>query len=369
MVRDVCSSANEQFLHLVAREEERQRQEEQAAAHSQAPVKTKMLRRLSKAAAGQATTTEKKESKRKRGDKKTTGKKGESMGGRKVKREKTRSTVEERADKDFVLIPLDSSGTSQGSHLKGGDGIAEEIGKQFLAVTKTPSAKASRKPGKKQRGPKPKRLSTAEGGSLSKRARNLFDQSMESLDGSTLELLPPLVASSVLAKHDGNVAKHHGNVAKHDGNVITQKLENTDGVRVPDVLDYLSSHSRTRLTLGPDSFPPSASGSEPALDPPPLESPAGTAPLRNSTSPPPKTPPSSFPSPPPRPPMTSLPSPPPPPLPPLTPPPTAQAPPESKTKNEQGTGEVSPSSGDSMKRKSHASMLLETMEEGEVETR
>ena len=362
---------NEQFLHLVAREEERQRQEEQAAVHSQAPVKTKMLRRLSKAAAEQATTTEKKESKRKRGDKKTKGKKGESQGGRKAKREKTRSTVEERADKDFVLIPLDSSGTSQGSHLKGGDGIAEEIGKQFMAVTKTPSAKAGRKPGGKQRRQKPKRLSTTEGGSLSKRARNLLDQSMESLDGSTLELLPPLAASSVPAKHNGNVAKH-------DGNVVTQKLENTDGVRVPDVLDYLSSHSRTRLTLGPDSFPPSASGSEQALDPL-LVSPAGTAALQNipsSTSPPTKTPPSSFPSPPPpppnipspppRPPMTSL---PPPPLPPLTPPPTAPATPESKTENEQGTGEVSPSSGDSMKRKSHASMLLETMEEGEVETR
>ena len=389
VVRDVCSSVNEQFLHLVEKEEERQRQEEQAAAQSQAPVKTKMLRRLSKAAAEQQTTTmEKKGSKKKKEDKKT-GKKGESMGGRKTKKEKTRSTVEERADRDFVLIPLDSSdlsGTSQGTgspvDLKGDEGLAEEIGKQFLAVTKTPSAvKGGRKLGKKLRGPKLKRLSTTESGSLSKRARNLLsiNQSMESFDNvSTVELLPPLAVSK--------------SPAKHDGNVVTQKLANTDGIRVPDVLDYLSSHSRTRLTVGPDSFPASASGSEPTLEPmltsqPMLEpaTPSITRPLPTRPSPPRKTfpyspPPQNLPSPkrktapsPLQPPQT--PSPPPPAAsllspPPLTPSPTVPAP-ESRETGEQGGMEVSPgtkTSGDSFKCKSRTSLLLETVEDGEVET-
>ena len=398
VVRDVCSSVNDQFLHLVAKEEERQRQEEEAAAHTQTPVKTKMLRRLSKAAAEQAAATEKEAQGKKKGEKKVgmlllkkrRGTEQAGEGGRRMKREKTRSTVEERADKDFVLIPLDTSGLSGTSHgagtSGGGGGLAEEIGKQFMAVTKTPTNTGGRRPGggRKLRGPKVKRLNTTEVGSLSKRARNEVDvdESMESLDGSTGELLPPLVVRQ--------------SPARHDGNVVTQDLEKTDGVRIPDLLDYLSATpSRTRLTLGPDSFPPSNSGSDPALELMQISQPSQLEPAPPSSSAAPSSLPQFLPPPPPPQPASSPQTPPPPPAvgsllsqgpsPPLPPSPLTSSStppqPERAGKGEQNGGpetegteeclELSESreSGDNTKRKSRTSMRLETMEEGEVETR
>ena len=366
---------NEQFLHLVAREEERQRQEERVAAHSQTPVKTKMLRRISRAAAEQAATTDNEGGRKKKGEKRS-GKgflkkrraavgKREGEGGGKMRRERTRSTVEEKADNDFVLLPLDSSGYSGGSHettsppdrRAGDESLAEEIGRQFVAVTQTPTTTGGRKSGHKLRAPKLKRLSKAEGGSLSNRTQTLLgvaDKLMESLEGSRAELLPPLVVSR--------------SPARHDGNVVTQELENTDGIRVPDVLDLLSTRSRTRLTVGPDSFPPSASGSEPALEPTEVsQTLLGSAPSITGASmtqpPPPLSPP-----PPPPPPVASLPQVP-------SPPPLVMSDSEGKEGGEgadlQASQELSESrgSGDTPKHKSRASELLETMEEGEVETR
>ncbi len=286
--------------------------------------------------------------------------------GKKMRREKTRSNVEESADRDFVLVPLVSSGLSGasggiespsggGGGGGGGGGLAEEIGKQFLAVTTTPAGTGGKK---RSRGPKLKRLkNTAEVGSQSKRTRNLLAvnqgrgaPSMESLEGSRADLLPPLVVSRASARHDGNV--------------VTQELENTEGVRVPDILDLLSTRSKTRLTVGPDSFPNSASGSEPTLEPMQVSQflLVGTAPpfvIPSPASPPPFSPPP--------PPLTSS-RPSPPLLPPSPPPPS----PPATEREEEGESEVdqelSESRG-SAKRKSHASELLDTMEEGEVETR
>ena len=360
----MCSLVNEQFLSLVVREEERRRQEEQATAHTQAPVKTKMLRRISRAAVEQGAVTTTNE----RGMKKKEKKSGKSKKqqrrstdeGKKMRREKTRSNVEESADRDFVLVPLDSSGPSEasggiespsGGGGGGGGGLAEEIGKQFLAVTTTPAGTGGKK---RSRGPKLKRLkNTAEGGSQSKRTRNLLAvnqgrgaPSMESLEGSRADLLPPLVVSRASARHDGNV--------------VTQELENTEGVRVPDILDLLSTRSKTRLTVGPDSFPNSASGSEPTLEPMQLSQflLVGTAPpfvISSPASPPPFSPPP--------PPLT--------PSPPLSPSPPPHSPPATG-REEEGESEVDQElseSRESAKRKSRTSELLDTMEEGEVETR
>ena len=352
----MCSLVNEQFLSLVVREEERRRQEEQATAHTQAPVKTKMLRRISRAAVeqGAVTTTNERgvKKKEKRSGKSKKQQRRSTDEGKKMRREKTRSNVEESAARDFVLVPLDSSGPSGASGRVespsgggGGGGLAEEIGKQFLAVTTTPAGTGGKK---RSRGPKLKRLKNmAEGGSQSKRTRNLLAvnqgrgaPSMESLEGSRVDLLPPLVVSRASARHDGNV--------------VTQELENTEGVRVPDILDLLSTRSKTRLTVGPDSFPNSASGSEPTLEPMQLSQflLVGTAPpfvISSPASPPPF-------------------SPPPPPLPPSPPPHS----PPATGREEEGESEVDQElseSRESAKRKSRTSELLDTMEEGEVETR
>jgi hypothetical protein len=299
----------------------------------------------------------------------------------KGRKDKTRSTVEERADMDFVLVPLNNSGLSDtslggkgdssaglrgaGPPPGGSEGVMEEIGKRFMAVSKTPVG--VRKLG--QRGPKLKRLSTTERDSLAKRAKSPVGASpkrrldlstdTDSLDDSAIDLCPPLAVSHMITRHDGNR--------------VTQELENTEGVRVPDLLDLLSTRSKTRLPLSPESFPNSASNSEPALE---LmdTSPNRVVPLVTSTpapfsqarpSPPPSSPPPTAPSH-----IT-------PPPPPTSPPPSSSHP-SAEVEGEEEGGE-SERSGEEVcvrstqsrgsKQKSWTSQLLETMEEGEVETR
>ena len=354
-----------------------------------APVKTKMLRRISKAATEQSLhlshseTTDKKKG-HKKGRK--FSKKSEANDGRKKSRtkDKTRSTVE--ADQDFVLLPMNNSGLSNSSLLHsggnssanisgtafplqeagGGEEFAEEIGKQFLAVTKTPSRVGARK---QNRGPKLKRLSTTEQGSLSKRTRNPvtanlkieLDKSSTSLAMSTTELFPPLVISPTSAQHDGNV--------------VTQELDDTNGIEVPDMYDLLSTRSKTRLPLAPDSFPNSASNSQPTLEQsmenspiPSLERGTRNLLLTSITAPPlPKQP------------ITISPTPPPfsPPTPPVITQPTTALDSEengsevmeneavtqvTRTQDSPEQGEVTP------KHKSRTSQLLETREDGEAET-
>ena len=224
-----------------------------------------------------------------------------------------------------------------------------------MAISKPLTGSGKR--GGQFRGPKVKRLGTAEQSSVPKRMRdpigaNLgkhLDQSIDSLSGSRSGLLPPLAVSRM---------------SRHDGNVMTQELENTDGVKVPDMSDIFVTKSKTRIPLT-DSFPNSASNSEPALEPmdmTPQSSLHRSPPPSLVTSTPIPSPPSDTYSQPP-----TLPSLPPPPL---TPPPPSQSP----SQGEEGEREeeeeiVVPPKPDECKRKSRTSQLLETMEEGEVETR
>ena len=393
IVREVCSSVNEQFLHLVAQEEARQRHTQRAeeAAHTQAPVKTKMLRRLSKVVTEQPLSADEGGKKGKKSGRKFSKKGGpvsqQSGRGAKGRKDITRSTVEERADMDFVLLPLNNSGLSYassgakgdssaglrgvGSPPGGSEGVMEEIGKRFMAVSKTPTG--IRKLG--QRGPKLKRLSTTEQDSLAKRTRHPVGASprrrldlstdTDSLDESAVDLCPPLAVSHM--------------VTQHDGNRVTQELENTEGVRVPDIYDLLSTKSKTRLPLAPDSFPNSASNSEPALEPMDTSTLQQVLPLVSSTPAPlSQAPPPPPPSSPPPPNASSHVTPPPPPPPPITPPPLSSHPSaegegEGEGAESEGGGRMevsvrSAGTGES-KKKSRTSELLETMEEGEVETR
>ena len=387
IIREVCSSVNEQFQHLVAQEEARQRQAQQASALTQTPVKTKMLRRMSTKVGDKRSpsslpvdTGDKKGKKlgwkfsRKRG----VENQGSSGVGRKG--DKTRSSVEERADMDFVLLPMNNSGESSLGGSPSGDteGVVEEIGKQFLAIVQTPTR--VRKSGQPPRGPKLKRLSKSSlsrnpvRASPTKRPNQPGD---DSLAGSTIELLPPLAIS--------------WSPTQHDGNVVTQELENAEDVQLPDIHDLLSMRSRTRLPLAPDSFPNSASNSEPRLEPietshPSLEQaaevvtstspPATQAPITPlSKPPPPQSPPPPSKSPPPQPPQAPV-TPsqsPPPPSPPLL---------LSQPATSEGEGGIDGEGGEEVeetqvcveeivdtRHKSRTSQLLETMEEGEVETR
>ena len=334
-------------------------------------MKTKMLRRISHKAVSDQPLLPLEESKR---GKKLAKKQraAEQRSGKKGKREKTRSTIEERVDNEFVLLPLNSSGLSDaslggagggggdwntslsgaGSPL-GGEAVMEEIGKQFSAISKTPMG--ARKSGPQSRAPKLKRLSTAEQSSLPKKTRGpavdtsptrWLGQLTDSLADSVPDLLPPLPTSRV---------------AQHDGNVVTQELENTDGVRVPDMHDLFVTKSRTRVSLE-GSFLESASNSEQALEP------MDVSYSLSRRVPPPLV--SSTPAPPP---LTSSQVPPPPSPPPVTPPsPPPSQPAAQGGEEDEGVGvqlrEKSTHVGDSP-HKSITSQLLETMEEGEVETR
>ena len=139
--------------------------------------------------------------------------------------------------------------------------ILDEIGRQFSAITREPVR--ARRSGSQIQGPKLKRLSIHDGdkGSLSKRQQRRGASSRVSpkakadLNQSQNEqLLPPLRPNQT---------------AQHDGNVVTQRLEDTTGVKVPDSPELLVTRSRTRLSIisGSGSFAgPSASASEHTLD-------------------------------------------------------------------------------------------------------
>ena len=364
IIRAVCSSVNEQFVHLAAQEEERQRKVQQAAAHSQPPVKTKMLKRISKFSADQVSSSpvavaaevDKKKRKKKFLKRRGHGEQKSEGRGTTEKLSRARSTVEERADMDFVLVRLDNPGLSDtsadgaGSHVGGNEEVVEEIGKQFMAISKAPS----RRTGQHSRGPKLKRLSTTEQASLSKRTRNITNQpGQDSLASSMAELLPPLAVSLP--------------VARHDGNIVTQELENTERVQLPDIHDLLLARSKTRLPLGPDSFPNSASNSEYRLESvensyPSLDRALTAVPLTTTQTPPPLSPPLVTSS------HTTH-SPPPPP--PVTPPPVLQLTPESEEGEEaedEKEASVNTQTSVDTKHKSRTSQLLENMAEGEMET-
>ena len=367
-------------MQLLAQEEARQRQaQQQLSKQTQPPVKTKMLRRLSNFVAEQSPPKAEESKGRSKPAKKPKGQGRGDLRGEKgrERRQKTRSKVEERADMDFVLLPLDDSGLTESSGPAGdwstslsgagspmGNGMMDEIGRQFLAVSKTPTE--AKKLGAQARGPKLKRLSATDKGSVPKKkkgsspAKAMPHRAMNESADSLTDLLPPLSSS---------------HVAKHDGNVVTQTLQNTEGVKLPDSYDLFATRSKTRLPIV-DSFPNSASNSEPTLESMEVSSSLLTSSLLTSSPPPPQTV-TVAPAPIPPPPITSAPPPPPPSTTPLTPPgpraPPSPPPPSSQLEGETEHGGVqlreTSSSVEASPRKSRTSQLLETMEEGEVETR
>ena len=209
--------------------------------------------------------------------------------------------------------------------------LLDEIGRQFMAISKEPSR---RRTGAQAHGPNLKRLSTdhlpAGRGSIGKKkARNRAahhspsklrsDDSTMSVD--TMEMVQPL---------SRNEAK------KHDGNVVTQQLEDATGVQVPDYPELFVTKGKTRTSImGSEStFTPKTSP-EHALEEPdglvgPNVPPPPAVAFEGDSGSPEKAPPS----------------------------------PEKDLATE---GPFTPASP--QRSVLHTSLLLETMEEGEMETR
>lgn len=122
--------------------------------------------------------------------------------------------------------------------------LLDEIGRYFTAISKEPSRARSRRTAAGAHGPKLKRLSMqGAGGSLKggKAAHRSPDRlkvvadpklchSQDSIDG----LLPPLQVNQV---------QHH------DGQVVSQPLEDTTGVKLPDSPELFVTKSKTRLSI------------------------------------------------------------------------------------------------------------------------
>ncbi len=122
--------------------------------------------------------------------------------------------------------------------------LLDEIGRYFTAISKEPSRARSRRTGAGPQGPKLKRLS-AQGpmGSLTKdkgwrvAQRSPNRQAGSRLDGSQdsiTDLLPPLQVNQV---------------HRHDGRVVSQDLEDTTGVKIPDSPELFVTKSKTRLSI------------------------------------------------------------------------------------------------------------------------
>lgn len=219
--------------------------------------------------------------------------------------------------------------------------LLEEIGRQFMAVTKEPSR---RRTGAQAHGPNLKRLSSdhlpAGSGSIGKKkARNRAAHHSPSKlrsDESTLSV----ESMDMVQPLNKNEAK------KHDGNVVTQHLEDTTGVQVPDYPELFVTKSKTRSSImdSESTFTPETSPKHAVEEPDGLV----TGPFI-----------------PPPPPADGLVSP-------IIPPPPVEA-----FKDDSGSPEkVPPSPGKNPSIPAsphrsvlHTSLLLETMEEGEVETR
>lgn len=199
MVRQICGQVSEQFHGVML---QRQAEEQQQRPEDSQQVKAKMLKRLSKPEPAKPSRRASPES------------------------ESPRAAMEvsQKQSSPRQHLPPPSSS---------GDDIMEEIGRHFMAVvTKEPSHRQPRAQG--SRGPSVQRLNIEASGRKNKAGRVS--------DDSIAELLPPIAP---------------GKVAKHDGNVVTQRLQDTTGIKVKEkkMNDYLVPKGKQRALLNPVPSP------------------------------------------------------------------------------------------------------------------
>ncbi len=175
----------------------------------------------------------------------------------------------DHSGEDWVLHNWSTSLTSQVPSFPEAE-LLDEIGRYFTAISKEPSRARSRRNAAQAQGPRLKRLSAqGPGGSLSKdkgrrvahvspdRLKVLADSTLDHSQESIHELLPPLQANQV---------------HRHDGQVVRQSLEDTTGVEIPDPPDLFVTKSKTRLSIidmDIGSRPGSASHANRLLEPAP----------------------------------------------------------------------------------------------------
>ena len=240
------------FQSLLSQQEARQRQQQQQQPQQ---VKAKMLKRLSVDKTEQKMKSDKPSPPKSQAEHTP----GASVNDDTLELQPSSSfDIPELSGQDWIL--RDWSTNPQASPSTEGE-LLEEIGRQFLAITKEPSR---RKPASQMHGPRLKRLSVGpEGGSLSKKRRQpsrpapsrphdkVKQEELSRSQDSLGELMPPIRSTKI---------------EKHDGAIVIQPLEDTTGVKVPDSPELYVAKSRTRLSLE-GSFPPSSSNSQIAIEP------------------------------------------------------------------------------------------------------
>lgn len=278
MVRQICSVVSGHFQLLLTQQEARQRQQQQ---QQQQQVKAKMLKRLSVDKTEQKMKSEKPSPPKPQPEHAP----DVSISTDIVEQPSSYSDIPELPGQDWIL--RDWSTSPQPSPSTEGE-LLEEIGRQFMAITKEPSRRI---PASQMQGPRLKRLSVGpEGGSLSKKRRQpsrpapsrpapsrpldkVKQEDLSRSQDSLGELVPPIQSTKI---------------EKHDGAILIQPLEDTTGIKVPDSPELYIAKSKTRLSLE-GSFPPSSSNSQTTIEPmevAPVELSTAKAQKNNAPAPP-----------------------------------------------------------------------------------
>ena len=244
-MRQICSLVSGHFQQLLTQQEARQRQ--QLSQQQPQQVRAKMLKRLS---TDKTTKSEQTQA----SDKPPLASKPqpEHVPDSNTEQSSSSFDIPELPDQDWILRDWSTSLHSEPSDETE---VLEEISRHFSAITKEPSR---RRPPTQIQGPRLKRLSVGpEGGSLSKRKKQsswsqdrVLERKLSSSQDSFDELLPPIRSTKT---------------EQHDGIILIQHLEDTTGIKVPDHPDLFVTKSKTRLSLD-GSFPPSTSNSQHTLE-------------------------------------------------------------------------------------------------------
>ena len=332
VVRQICTTVNSHFQLLAAQQEARERAKQSQV---QQQMKPKMIKRISAIESPKKTsppTTPRERSP----TRKISPSKSKRVAPRQPSPEVPMETGEQ-FDFDFSTnqewILHDWSTSSVPPQQTEESELLQEIGQQFLAVAKEPS----RRRAQPRYGPNLKRLSVEHapsGGFMGKKKAQNRAAQHHYMSVESDEMVQPL---------------HRTETKKHDGNVVTQTLEDTTGISVSDYPDIVLVKNKPRTSVITADLTPKTSPKHASPSKQPASSPQRGVPA------------------PPRPPASQgPPAPPPPPGAPAPPPPPPVAAADPNT-------EVVLRSPSKEKREDrsvlHTSLLLESMEEGELETR
>lgn len=220
VVRQICSTVNEQFQLLLAQEEAKQRyHQSQLEQQQQQQVKPKMLKRMS--------ASEKNDKQSRAASRKASHHTEQSD----ISSSRLISVQSTLSPPQPMLEPFSFTQESDPATNPGTEQLLDEIGQQFLSVTKEPSR---RRTAAQVHGPKLKRLSSGVQEPVGKIAHLKQSPTRYDSEESVGEMVSPLRIS---------------HIEKHDGNIVSQDLQSTEGVKVPDDYDLFVTRSKTRMSI------------------------------------------------------------------------------------------------------------------------